>query len=129
MVLRSVSCRPDDQISGVPNDGFFLNTTLIFLAIQSIFRSLEMNSKWRRYKTGISLVILGETGVTFRNYKCRSIIFSKILEVILSFTKVRIFLIPLSIAFSKPKMLGFLFLRKTLKKIANLGTEMRKFEV
>ena len=41
-----------------------------------------------------------------------SIIFPKILDAILGFTKVRIFLIPLSIAFSNPKILDFLFLRK-----------------
>ena len=51
--------------------------------------------------------------------------FSKILYVILSFTKVRNFLIPLSIAFSNPKILGFLFLQK---KKPYLGTEMRIIE-
>ena len=40
------------------------------------------------------------------------IIFPKILDAILGFTKVRIFLIPPSITFSNPKILGFLFLRK-----------------
>ena len=45
---------------------------------------------------------------SFRNYKGLGII----LYVILNFTKVRIFLIPLSIAFSNPKILGFLFLQK-----------------
>ena len=69
-----------------------------------------MNSM-RRYKICICSVILGELE-SFRNYKGLSIIFSKILDAILSFTKMRIFLIPLSIAFSNPKVLGFLFLRK-----------------
>ena len=39
-----------------------------------------------------------------------NIILPKILDQ--SFTKLRILLIPLSIAFSNPKILGFLFLRK-----------------
>ena len=69
-----------------------------------------MNSKWR-YKICICSVILGELE-SFQNYKGLIIIFSKILYVILSFTKVRNFLIPLSIAFSNPKILGFLFLQK-----------------
>ena len=67
-----------------------------------------MNSK-RRYKIYICSVILGELE-SFRNYKGLSIIFSKISHAILGFTKVRICLIPLSIAFSNPKILGFLFL-------------------
>ena len=41
-----------------------------------------------------------------------SIIFSKILATIQIFTKVIIFLIPLCIAFSVPKILGCLSLRK-----------------
>ena len=41
---------------------------------------------------------------SFRNYKGLSIICLKILDAILSFTKVRIFLIPLSIEFSNPKI-------------------------
>ena len=83
-----------------------------------------MNSKWR-YKICICSVILGELE-SFRNYKGVSVIFSKILDTILSFTKVRILLIPLSIAFSNPTVLGFLFLQKKKKKQPNLGTEMRK---
>ena len=41
-----------------------------------------------------------------------SVIFPTILDAIERFTKVRIFLIPLSITFLNPKILGFLFLRK-----------------
>ena len=84
-----------------------------------------MNSKWR-YKIYICSVILGELE-SFRNYKGLSIIFPKISRAILSLTKVRICLIPLSIAFSNSKILGFLFLLK--KKKSNLGTEMRKIEL
>ena len=92
-----------------------------FQAIQSTFRSLEIHFK-RRYKICICSVVLGQLE-SFRNYEGLRIIFPKILDAILSFTKVRIFLIPPSIACLNPKILGFLFLRK---KKANLGTEMRK---
>ena len=80
-----------------------------------------MNSK-RRYKICICSVILGELE-SFRNYKGLSIIFSKILDAILSFTKVRIFLIPLSIAFSNPKV----FPKKN--SLLNLETKMRIIEL
>ena len=47
------------------------------------------------------------------SYLCFSIIFPKILDAIYRFTNVRIFLIPFSITLLNPKILGFLFLRKT----------------
>ena len=59
----------------------------------------------------ICSVILGQLE-SFRNYKGFSIIFPKILAAISSFTKVRIFLIPVCIVFSIQKKLGFLSLRK-----------------
>ena len=81
-----------------------------FPAIQSRFWTLEIHSK-QRYKYKCS-VILGDFG-SFRNYKGFRIIFPKILDAIYPFTKVRIFLIPLSVALIfNPKILGFLFLRK-----------------
>ena len=73
-------------------------------------RSLEMHSK-RRYKICICSVVLGQLE-SFRNYKGLSIIFPKIVDVILSFAKMRIFLIFLSVAFSNPNISGFLFVRK-----------------
>ena len=79
-----------------------------FSLIQSTFKSLEMHFKWR-YKSGICSVVLGQLE-SFRNHL--SIIFRKILDAILGFTKVRIFLISLSIAFSNPQILDFLFQRK-----------------
>ena len=82
-----------------------------FKAIRSTFRSLEMHSK-RRYKICICSVVLGQLE-SFLNYKGFGIIFSKSLDVILSFTKKRIIRIFLSVAFSNPKILRFLFLRKT----------------
>ena len=69
-----------------------------------------MHSK-RSFKICIFLIILDELESP-RNYKGLSIIFPKILDAILSFTKVRIFQIPLSIAFLIPNILGFFFLRK-----------------
>ena len=62
------------------------------------------------YKIHIRSVILGQLH-SFRNYQGFSVIFPKILDAILNFTKVRILFIPLSIAFLNPKILGFLFLR------------------
>ena len=84
-----------------------------FQAIQSTFSSLEMHSKWC-YKICICSVVLRQLE-SFRNYKGLRIIFPKILDAILSFTKVRIFLIPPSIACLGPKILGFLFQRNTSK--------------
>ena len=70
-----------------------------------------MHSK-RRYKICIWPVILGELEA-FRIYNVFSDIFPKILHAVEQrFTKVRIFLIPLSITFLNPKILGFVFLRK-----------------
>ena len=91
-----------------------------FQGIQSTFRSQEIHFK-RRYKTCICSVVLGQLE-SFRNYKGLRIIFPKILDAILSFMKVRIFLIPLSIACLNPKILGSFFYEKK----ANLGTEIRK---
>ena len=69
-----------------------------------------MHSK-RRYKICTCSVILGELEY-LQNYEGFSVIFPKILDAIERFTNVRIFLIPLSITFLNPKILGFLFLRK-----------------
>ena len=49
--------------------------------------------------------------ITSYHMKGFSFIFLKILEAFLSITKVRIFLIALSIVFSNSKILGFLFLQ------------------
>jgi len=79
-----------------------------------------MHSK-RRYKICVRSVILGKLE-SFRNYKGFTVIFPNILAAIKSFTKGRIFLIPLCIAFSFPNILGFLFLRKkTLKLVSEMG--------
>ena len=69
-----------------------------------------MHSK-RRYKICICSVILGELEA-FRNYKGASVLFPKLLYAIERFTKVRIFLISLSITLLNSKILGFLFSTK-----------------
>ena len=69
-----------------------------------------MHSK-RHYKICICSVILGQLQF-FRNYQGFSIIFPKILDAIWRITKERIFLIPRSITFLSPKILGFLFSTK-----------------
>ena len=79
-----------------------------FQAIQSSFRTLEIHPK-RRYKICICSVILGDFE-SFRNCKGFRLIFPKLLVTIYPFTKVRSFLIPLSITFLNPKILGLLFL-------------------
>ena len=56
-----------------------------------------MHSK-RRYKICVCSVILGELEF-FRNYEGFRIIFPQILDAIQRITKVRIFLIPLSITY------------------------------
>ena len=66
--------------------------------------------KWR-YKICICSVIEGDFE-SFRNFKGFSIIFPKTVDAIHRFTNVRIFLIPISITFLNPEILGFLFLRK-----------------
>ena len=98
------------HLSGAPKDGFpsykYIENT--FQVIQSTLRYLEMHSK-RRYKICICSVILGKL-VTFRNYKGLSIILPKILDEIWRITKVvRHFLIPNTITFLNPKILGSLF--------------------
>ena len=59
----------------------------------------------------------------------RKIILIKIRDAILSFTKVRIFLIAYSIEFLNPKILGFLFLQKYVNwglKCGKLTLENRR---
>ena len=66
-----------------------------------------MHSK-RRHKIYICFVILGE----LESFSGFSIIFPKILDAISRFTKVRIFLFPLSVTFLNPKILSFFFSTK-----------------
>ena len=95
--------------SGAPNDDFLPNALkTLFQTIQGTFRPLQMHSK--HY---ICSVIPGELK-SFRNSKGFGIIFPKMLDAIWRITKVKSILIPLSITFLNPKILGFLIpVRKT----------------
>ena len=84
-----------------------LIVVVLSIYIRRELRSLETYSK-RRYKICICLVIPREFEA-FRNLKGYSVIFSKSLDVIERFTKVIIFLIPLSSTFLNPTILGFFF--------------------
>ena len=69
-----------------------------------------MHSK-RHYNNCICSVIQGELE-PFRNHKGLNIIFPKNFRCNLTYYDSETFLIPLSIAFLNPKMLGFLFSTK-----------------
>ena len=100
--------------TGAPNDGFLQNTLkTLFRLSRVLLVFLEIHSN-RRYNIHISSVILGQLA-SFRNYQGFS-------RWYLKFYESEIFLIPFSIAFSNPKILGFLFLRK----MAKLSSERRK---
>ena len=83
-----------------------------FQAIQSTFRSLEMHSEGR-YKICICSAIHGQLE-SVRNYQVFSITFPINFRCNLTFNESKKFfiLIPLSIAFLNPKILGFLFTTK-----------------
>ena len=97
------------DIKGAPIDGFLLSALKNLFRLPTVlFRSLEMHSK-RCYKICIHSVMPGEPEA-FWNYEGFGVIFPKILGANASFTKVIIFLIPLSIKILNPEILGFLFL-------------------
>ena len=71
-------------MSGVSNDDFLLNTLKTLLGYpEYLYRSVEINSE-RRNKICSCLVSLGDFE-SFRNYNAFSIIFTKILDAIVSF--------------------------------------------
>ena len=84
-----------------------------------------MHSK-QRFKICICSVIQEELEF-FRNYKGFSIIFLKLFGAIYQITKVRIFLIPLSITFLNPKILGFLFSTKNSLTVWGVKCEKLNF--
>ena len=64
--------------SKAPNDGFLQKVLeTLFMLAEYFFQSLETHSK-KRYKICICSVILGQLE-SFRNFKCFSIIFPKML--------------------------------------------------
>ena len=108
--------RNENTLQGAPNDGFLLKALKTLFRLSRVLSALQKNFKHskRCYKICVCSVVLGQLE-SFRNYNGLRIIFPKILDAILSFTKVRIFLIPLSIACLGPKILGFLFQRNRSK--------------
>ena len=94
-----------------PTHGFLLKALKHFLGYPEYFEISKMHYK-RRYQICICLVILVLD--SFRINKGFSIIFPQILDAM----KVKTFLIPLSITFFNPKILGFLFCTKK----RNLGS-------
>ena len=111
------------QETGAPNDSFLLNT------LKTLFRrAVEMHSRCR-YNICICSVILGELE-SFQNYTGLSTFSPKILDAIWLNTKVRHFLIPFSITFLNPKILGFVFSQKNSLtweiKCENLTSENRR---
>ena len=89
------------------NNGLFLNTLKTLFELSRVL----LDKKCILSGTTKFLSVLSSLANwrSFRNYKGFSIIFWKILDVIKSFIKARILLIPLSIIFSNPKMLGSFF--------------------
>ena len=89
--------------TGAPNDGF----------LQSTFRYREMHFKRGYLEICICYIILGELE-SFRNYEGFSIFFPENVRCNLTYHEGEnlIFLIPLSITFLNPRILGFLFWTK-----------------
>ena len=87
------------------NQGLLDTSKTVLLATQSTFRSLEIFYSKRRFKIIICSVFQGNLNLTwiFRIYKASSNIFPNILGAIWRISKVRHFLIPLSIAFLNGK--------------------------
>ena len=79
---------------------YFKDTEIGYL--EYYYRSVEMHSK-APYNICICSVILGQLE-PFRNYKGFSMIFPKILDASYRSTKMKIFLIPLSMTFSSSKI-------------------------
>lgn len=114
--------------SEAPKDDFhpkYIETS--FQVTQRAFRYLKMHSK-QRYKICILVSVRLYLGnLSIFEIKRALVLFSRTFQpAIKSFTKVRIFLIPLSIAFSFPNILCCLYLRKTK---LNLGSEMGKIKL
>ena len=95
-----------------PNDDFLLNTLKTLLRLSKVVLDLQ------KYilSGAIKLVTVRSSQGTLNLFKISraSVLYSrKILNAIYRFTNVRIFLMPISITLLNPKILGFLFLRKT----------------
>ena len=89
-------------LTGSPNDGVLLN------ALKTLFRLSSALSNLQKciLSGAIKVVSVRSSQGNLNLFEITyglSMIFPKILDAILGFTKVRIFLIPLSIAFSNPR--------------------------
>ena len=109
-------------LRGTPNDGFLLNALKTLLRLSRVLSDLQEcilsgAIKFVSVRSSKDNLSLFET--TRASYY-----FPENLDAILSFTKVRIFLIPLLIAFLNPSQVSFFY-----EKQANLGTEMRKIKL
>ena len=91
------------------NNGLLLNTLKTLFRLSRVLLDLKKCILSSTIKF-LSVLSSLANWRSFRNYNLGfSIIFWKILDVIKSFIKARILLIPLSITFSNPKMLGSFF--------------------
>ena len=98
-------------LTGSPNDGVLLNALKTLFRLSSVLSNLQKCILSGAIKVVSVRSSQGNLNL-FEITQGLSIIFPKILDAILGFTKVRIFLIPVSIAVSNRKILDFLFLRK-----------------
>ena len=102
-------------VSGVPNDGFLVNTLKTLFTQLRVLRSLKMHSK-RRYKICICSVIVEEQE-TFRNY------FPENFRCNFTYYESENFSVPSLLAFLNSKIEGFLF---STKKSLTLGMKCEK---
>ena len=98
-------------LTGSPNDGVLLNALKTLFRLSSVLSNLQKCILSGAIKVVSVRSSQGNLNL-FEITQGLSIIFPKILDAILGFTKVRLFLIPVSIAVSNPKILDFFFLRK-----------------
>ena len=98
-------------LTGSPNDGVLLNALKTLFRLSSVLSNLQKCILSGAIKVVSVRSSQGNLNL-FEITQGLSIIFPKIFDAILGFTKVRIFLIPVSIAFSNPKILDSLFLRR-----------------
>ena len=96
-------------LTGSPNDGVLLNALKTLFRLSSVLSNLQKCILSGAIKVASVRSSQGNLNLFEMTYGL-SMIFPKILDAILGFTKVRIFLIPLFIVFFES--LGFLFTKK-----------------
>ena len=99
------------QLTGAQNDGFFLNTLKTLLRLSRVLLDL-----WKCILSGAKkLYLFGHPRRTWVFSKLQGLQYyfpDNFRSATQRFTKVRIFLTPLTIKFSNSKILGFLFCKK-----------------